>query len=93
MIIEVTELHITEGQAGNCNHCPIALAIDPFFPKHTIAVAGRSINFHPIKMSDEIITWYAPVEVNRWVCAFDIHGHTEPFTFELPFDSETIKDY
>ena len=79
MIIEVTEQHIRHGTRNNCEHCPIALAVNETFNINTAVVSGEDfaigegINFKEYSL---------PQEARDFIRQFDDGDEVQPFTFE-----------
>lgn len=81
--IEVTQEDINNGKVGDCEYCPVALAMNRVTNKEW-AIGNYSycetrdgeIN------SDSLRT--LPREVTLWIFQFDKDNKVEPFSFELP---------
>lgn len=85
--VDVTQPLIDAGKKGNCNDCPIALAIKPHFPEHNVFVDGGSVAITS-KFGDKKYATL-PVEAVDFLNNFDepLDDTTPslPFSFELEF--------
>ena len=87
MKIRVTAEHIKNGQRGEPQACPVALAI-----KEATGIMWITVGPHDMStMSESQLT--LPVSVQKFIRAFD-HGERKeevvPFDFEIDFE---IKDW
>ena len=73
MIVNVTQQCINEGEKGNPNNCPVALAIQK---------EGLMCSVHP---EDVRFDHYGPVDLPQdsidWITSFDDGQEVEPFSF------------
>ena len=80
MIIEVTQDHIDRGNQGDCEYCPIAIAIRATLKDYSISVGGTIFEYKN--------SYYKlPEKAMKFVQAFDNTLPVQPFTFELTFES------
>lgn len=101
--IMVTQDHIDHGIAGNCFHCPIALAINErlapgFKARVTVSKIWICQGYDPKLMSamffpDEILKTVqpAPYSVNLFIRRFDMAFKPSPFSFRLDIPSEYLR--
>jgi len=80
--IEVTEQHIEQGEGGNCERCPIALAIHALIPCLALDVNPDVI---VLKMNEggPWRTLTTPPAVAEFIGRFDGGYFVKPFSFEL----------
>ena len=88
-VITVTAEHIAKGIRGNCEHCPVALALLDAYPDLTyISVGPDAITMQHGKDTAEIEVT-APCEVEYFICDFDEGAAVAPFTFALDYPAVT----
>lgn len=85
--IEVTQAHIEAGLPCAANHCAIALAMKEVFPY--VMVTGRDIHLDTSQDSSLMVD--VPLEVNRFITAFDSGLGVAPFKFKLEIPDEVIQ--
>jgi hypothetical protein len=76
MIISVTEDDIKMGKVGDCQFCPVALAV-----KRNTA---RPITVGSDILDVDQVSHWLPLEVVDFIEDFDSGLLVDPFTFELP---------
>jgi len=84
MIVKVTQHHIDTGKAGNCRHCPIALAFFDLGFK-SVYVGKSRITLSKIldAPSWECIEYTAPELAIEFIDTFDSNLKVSPIEFEL----------
>lgn len=99
--INVTERHIADGVKGNCESCPIALAIKDKFNLDEVLVSSVNIvaRIHDIgknySYTRNIINAETPNEVLAFINGFDSGYQVNLFKFYLPIEelpSYLVKD-
>jgi hypothetical protein len=96
-IIKVTQKHIDNGIPCRSGECPIALAMQEFFPKYNIWASYGWIRFWPLDiiypkqdvLLAEIVT---PPIVGRFIGQFDGNNSVEPFSFQLEVPDELCQN-
>jgi hypothetical protein len=83
--ITVTAGHIAKGEAGECERCPVALAILDAFPDPVYV----SVGLDNIIVGPPGTVIDAPLEVRAFIEVFDSTGDGEPFTFTLDYPTVT----
>lgn len=84
--VNVKAEHIAKGIRGDCEHCPVALAIAAAFPDIAgIAVRPEEISIKPSLDDLDWIQVRPPREVPEFVWDFDEGGTVEPFSFDLDY--------
>lgn len=81
MTINVTQEHIDRGTMEDCEHCPVALAINEAIPGTRSDVGGNQIyigNYHCT--SREIQT---PEVVRQFIARYDSDVLVKPFSFTI----------
>jgi hypothetical protein len=85
--ISVTAEHIAKGVAGDCELCPVALAILDAFPDLMYISVGLDNIIVGPRGARTVID--APLEVRAFIEVFDGTGDGEPFTFTLDYPAVT----
>lgn len=77
LTVHVTEKHIREGRRSNCDLCPVALALKD--------ASGKpwNVGYCGAYPADCRSNAFFPLEVTRFIRAFDAQISVEPFTFTL----------
>lgn len=86
--VEVTQADIANGKQGDCNFCPIALALNRHAPaNHHFTVGTDRANLESVESIDSLITESVvmPRVAIEFVSSFDRIGFAEPFTFDITF--------
>ena len=85
--VHVTEAHIADGKARNCERCPAALAILDAFRRYgftfvtveeDVITAGRDI-----ENEDSFVTAVTPDVLRPFIAAVDNDQPVKPITFDL----------
>lgn len=88
-VVRVTGKHIAGGIANSCTRCPIALALcdaltPELLPDLAISVGDLHVSVRFDGATGRRRRHAAmPEEATKFVHAFDLRGHVEPFEFEL----------
>ena len=77
-LIKVTKTDIRRGTRFSACYCPVALALYRAFDKPQYCIAGLG------SIAVNHIEWITPVQVMKFMDAFDSGNPVEPFSFELP---------
>ena len=81
--INVTSQHLTRGIPGDCNTCPVALAIEDAFPNAaSVTVGGQYLSFQD---GGRVVVLNIPETGRIAIGAIDRGELLEPFTFELDY--------
>lgn len=81
--IEITQDMIFDGKEGDCEFCPVALALDKATGKSWAVTNYFCIESDHGMPSDLTKKIMFPRAVVDWIFAFDSGGHVKPFSFEL----------
>jgi hypothetical protein len=85
MLIEVTQEHIKAGKEGDCNYCPIALALNEatgrLWVVNNYYVYER--DEYNNQISEKILFNNHNCRITDWIFAFDKDGKAKPFSFNL----------
>ena len=87
--ISIKAKHLANGVPGDCEHCPVALAILDAIPGPIDVMVGP--DEISISRGDLWIPFRVPQEVVAFIRAFDDGGNeaVDPFTFELDYPAVT----
>lgn len=81
MRVEVTREDIAHGERGNCEHCPVARALERATGSPCVHV-GHS-GMYAGKSDDSETVWDTPLRVLRFMDSFDKGKRVRPFAFDL----------
>src|SRR5688572_7405990 len=83
--INVTRKHIDEGEAWDCKHCPVALAMTECINEY-----AQTAKFRTIEVSSKTFwcafdnkTYPLPENVTKWIRKFDRFIMGSPFDFKV----------
>lgn len=76
MLIDVTQEDIDKGKPGMCN-CPVARAVK----RTTKRRSGVMVYPYNIHIGEDV--YESPIEIIRFIQAYDYNGFVEPQTFDL----------
>ena len=84
MQIKVTEWHIRKGERGECDKCPVALALIEFGATY-VSVDGEEIVADGMRPDGYwSVDFEPPPALKHWIWHFDSAHDVAPITFELP---------
>jgi hypothetical protein len=84
--VQVTQEDIAQGLAGDCEECPIALAIYRALSATTgVRVGTGGVTLYRDHANAMLAL---PVAASRFICWFDHDDVVEPFEFELDIPDE-----
>lgn len=79
MKIQVTQEHIANGLALNCERCPVALSLQESLPERAKITVDRFF------ITIEGIDYKTPSLAADFIAAFDARHQVEPFEFDLDY--------
>ena len=82
-IIEVTKGDITAGRPGDCERCPIALAVARAIKRDDVHVSMSLMRAGDYYDSNSIL-WNLSKKVQNFIRRFDEGKPVKPFRFRLP---------
>ena len=80
MKINVTDNHIINGKRGECQQCPLALAVNTKPDCFNAMVYDTVLLFLQDK---KIWRAYIPQDVQKWLVAFDLNEPVKPMSFNI----------
>ena len=89
--INVTQQDIADGIGGNCERCPVAIAIGRMFPDHSIHVDIVEVDIHMNGTSQAKM--YLTESLFVWIDEFDNECEVKPITLEIQNSTEPDYQY
>jgi len=81
--ITVTAEHIAKGKPGECNCCPVALAIKDAFPGIADVAVGPCEIGIQLELDGPWAELEPPSDVVLFILLYDTGDRAQPFTFDL----------
>ena len=70
--VQLTNFHITQGEADSCSHCPLALALRPYIPKEYVPHIGEyAAQVYTKDYQSIVLSLNMEHELSQWVSDFD----------------------